>query len=813
MSRRWFPHAVVCTAATMALYLPGPLLPPAQAASVSLSPSDPIGREHWINPQLRVIDAESTAKLSLESVTAQISMGGQVSLSVEATAPGKLAGEDFHLRVSRTGQVASVADARLALAQDPSAFTVSSARVPLEGGLSATEASTMDHTVPTTGPGGLAITEPGAYPVQVELVHSATNAIVNTERFLLGVGLDERREQTQDIDGDVSAPSVETPLSVIIPVTAPIDRLGGETGEAPERAPLVLKSEQLASLLAPTGRLSALINAYSEAAYSSATLAQASCLAIDPELIDTVQRMATDGYLVSDTRPSAVSQKLRLRDSWDVEEETRHEQPGIGQQDAQLWLDKVSSIASDACVVATPWAQADVGAVAATGNPHLLAQATAGGSAVLAETLGAQPLEGVIIPPNGYLTETAAQALGATGRQHTALVASNSVWSAPTYERFAHLSDRVGAVTFDASVAATIAESMEDPATVGYGNYLTRYDQTLDAHAARTATATTAVQWTVATSTDPLLITLPETLGSTAAELEQWLTLTTDLFDSPLARPMAVAEYLAASTDQQAGLQDQVTATGGVERSTSAYGSPFIDPTGFSDAEIHQASTLANGVQAFSSLMIPDPAIALTPDGFVAPLLQDVVRSLSHYGRRSMGTFDDAVAATYSLLNQDAMVLAELRGSVSLLSPGHVYTRTSDSSPLLIAARNGLPLPAEARIMFSGPEGANVYVPEHVIIPAKGSITVSLTADLPGVDTSAHPLSLWLATLEGEPISQPVSMSVNTRNLGVGQAWGLAIGLIAILAVGARWALKGRKKAATSPMARRAAQRRQDRRS
>lgn len=77
MSRRWFPHAVVCTAATMALYLPGPLLPPAQAASVSLSPSDPIGREHWINPQLRVIDAESTAKLSLESVTAQISMGGQ----------------------------------------------------------------------------------------------------------------------------------------------------------------------------------------------------------------------------------------------------------------------------------------------------------------------------------------------------------------------------------------------------------------------------------------------------------------------------------------------------------------------------------------------------------------------------------------------------------------------------------------------------------------------------------------------------------------------------------------------------------------
>ena len=125
--------------------------------------------------------------------------------------------------------------------------------------------------------------------------------------------------------------------------------------------------------------------------------------------------------------------------------------------------------------------------------------------------------------------------------------------------------------------------------------------------------------------------------------------------------------------------------------------------------------------------------------------------------------------------------LQELRASVSLIPPGNVYTRSSQSSPLLIVAENSLPLPVEAHIKYEGPESASLNTPETLRVPAKGSITVSMTADLP-TDRRTD-LRLWLATPDGATISQPVTIAVQTRG-GMLSVYGLG-GLVALLALGA----------------------------
>ena len=57
--------------------------------------------------------------------------------------------------------------------------------------------------------------------------------------------------------------------------------------------------------------------------------------------------------------------------------------------------------------------------------------------------------------------------------------------------------------------------------------------------------------------------------------------------------------------------------------------------------------------------------------------------------------------------------LRDLRSSVALIPPGNVYTRVSESSPLLIVAENGLPLPVEAKLQYDAPDGAPQHAQER----------------------------------------------------------------------------------------------------
>ena len=194
--------------------------------------------------------------------------------------------------------------------------------------------------------------------------------------------------------------------------------------------------------------------------------------------------------------------------------------------------------------------------------------------------------------------------------------------------------------------------------------------------------------------------------------------------------------------------------------------------TGYSaagDPEIATVEQQAHYVDELTKILVEDPAIALTPEGFTRPLMQDLLIALSEH--------DD------QRLRANAATLRELRAAVTLLPPGNVYTRTSASSPLLIVAENGLPLPVDAQILYEATD-ATLHTPSSLRIPAKGSITATMTADQQG----RSDIRLWLATPEGATISQPVVIAVQTRD-GMLSVYGLGV---AVAALGA-FALRRKK--------------------
>lgn len=177
--------------------------------------------------------------------------------------------------------------------------------------------------------------------------------------------------------------------------------------------------------------------------------------------------------------------------------------------------------------------------------------------------------------------------------------------------------------------------------------------------------------------------------------------------------------------------------------------------------------------------MFNDAGIVLTRYGFTAPLRQDLLRAMTLNTRRTYTGHASATAEADRLLNENRDALQQLRSSVALLPPGNVYTRTSNSSPLIIVAQNGLPLPAAAQILYAGPENAKITTPGVIRIPARGSLTLQMTADLPD-DNQRTDLTVWLASPDGATISDPVEITVQPRPNIMGTVGIVALGILVL---------------------------------
>ena len=625
---------------------PGLSTPARAVLPAPVAPSREVVSEQWVNPILRVGD---TGAVQLTQLTTD---NGVVQGTVETTADNIDTAQFF-----TAPPVSDIATASNLLGLNPEAY-------PLPG--------------PSFHPGAfrftyeeLGLTTPGLHAVLLR-------AGEETTRFLVNIPNDDEPETTNN-------------TTLLWPLAADIPLVPGETGTAPERPELLLANEDFTAELEEGGRLDQLVDLFPGGH---------TCLAIDPQLVDTVSRM-TDGYTVSATRVSPVAPTVRLRERWTAEN-TVTSTPGRGADAAARFLNKLEAVAHSSCVVPLPWAGADLTAALKAG---VLPEAL--NSHVLEETLHTPVATNLIVPSSGYVTPDVAAAL-APG---TAAITGNAL-------------------------SAQLATIGEHPLTVGYTDPLTRFNYRIDSPAARRASATAAIAF--------------------ARQQVQSEGQSEDTTHSQIIVPPRLwSAEDAEAIREAAGPSDQLKVP------PYAPFQPALDPTALTEVEVTNAAQQRRYVEDLNGLMTNDPNIALTPQGFTAPVHYSIAESLSLYKRRSMDLYERTTEDTRRKLDSNRDLVQALRASVRLMPPGNVYTRTSNSSPVVIVAQNGLPLPVEAKIQAESSE-AEVSPPGTLRIPAQGSITTQVTANLPQEQESAT-MKLWLANDSGAPISDPVTLTVQTK--------------------------------------------------
>lgn len=780
----------------------------ALALPLPVEPTDPVVSELWVNPNARADDSVSDVDVEvldfeMPSDKLSVNVGETFTAKVKITNHTNEELTNTTLSVQRQEASADVASARVAATSDN--YPYYGPNLTLDDELAPGDSLETEVEIPTDS---LTISQAGTYPISINLSGQLDGVAryLDSQRFLLPV-----LGETKDTEA--------TPTTMIYPLSAQTHVLGGETGTAPEDPPLLVSSDELAGELTAEGRLSVLLDAYLQA---SEEVRDATCLAIDPQLLDVVERM-TQGYTVAENRVSTVRQSQRLRDLWTADNQPNVGVPGSGSADAAVFLEKLRTAAADSCTVALPWANADLDAVSQTNNQWLMREAIQRGSTTITEILGVTPQTNVVIPGSGFISPNAAQDLGwadASATESTpehaweiqsgsaeilahsdqsaldnpkptpgevaaptpttpvsVLVAENTVWRTPSADRFHALATGITAVTYQGSLSATLATLGENPETVGYSNPDSRYDYSLDTAASRNLSGQASLRLAVENSDaeTPVLVIPSATLDG--ADGEMLLDTTADLINSGAASAFTLQQYVTANEEQRSQLAEAVT-TDGLPDETS-FGAPYADPASPTESEVLRATQQAAYIDDLTGIMFNDPGIVLTRYGFTAPLRQDLLRALSLIDRRSFAQHSAATAESDTVLNDNRDTLQQLRSSVALLPSGNVYTRTSDSSPLIIVAQNGLPLPTETQILYSGPDNALINTPGVVRIPALGSITLQMTADLPD-DNERTDLTLWLASPDGATISEPVDISVQPRPNVTGTMTIVALGIVTL---------------------------------
>lgn len=668
------------------------------------------------------------------------------------------------------------------------------------------------------------------------------------------------------------APPKRTPLTLLYPLAAQTHVTPGMTGQAPTREPLYVTVDDLAAELGDGGRLRNLLDVY-RSAIEKPGMAEATCLALDPELIDTVERM-THGYFVGSNVPDAVREQRRLRDSWAdiLRKDDNDAEPGRGKDAAQRWLDDLRDVTRNTCTVPLPYAGVDLNALGqavpepaealAPGAPRagvewedadgggngsnsdgndggdalpmprrsidpvrqwLADLALTQGYATLNRILDIEPVQGVVIPNSGYISPAAAGVLrhAAAPEQETpsarfeerlgadavllatepkrssavvALVAENTIPGGagnPTTVPAAAAGTRIAPHAVATPIATDLAISLRAtgavPEIAGYSNPDLRYDVESDSSASRMSVAIAVLDHTVRTAPTAVIVP-PADWSVTRGEAQEFLAAVAAHLRTGDASPRSLPTLAAQA-------RSNVAATPAAPVAPAAMGTPYVDPGAIGSQNSAYTQTATDSVLELTLLMRNDPNIALTRESFTHPLFKDLLRAISSYGLRSRALSTVRRNAALDRLAVVARTEARLRHSVSLLPPGSVFTRTSELSPLLVVARNGLPLPVSAEVDFSSssPNGSvRIPSPGPQLIPAKGSITVSLMPEMTN-DASTTDVSLWLQK-DDIRISNPIQLRVQSAR-GTYPWLILSIGIFIAVIVGVMKLVRARRKA------------------
>ncbi|WP_237606137.1 DUF6049 family protein [Rhodococcus sp. JG-3] len=618
----------------------------------------------------------------------------------------------------------------------------------------------------------LGIDAPGVYPLLLNVNGTPEyggTARLDDARFLLPVvGLPRNPGQLDPAAPDAMPlpPNTRNPvaMTVLWPL-ADIPRLAaGIPGSIDDRVRLI--DDDLATQLAAGGRLDTLLKALEFATQPGldpdGKLASSLCIGIDPDLLVTVSNM-TRGYLVVDNPADPASSARE----------------GSGSGAAAQWLTRLEALASNTCVTALPFAQADLAAVADIGDSSLLSSAVAAPADIVDGILGISSLRGFTWSATGGVDAGAADALRSSGTG-TVLVADNSISpptssptsllvSTDTAPTAADPTGTLAATHYDSATAAALAGVGTTPSTPALTPANQRFDLGTDSRTARLQDALGAINFHALVGADrpgrTVTVAPPQYWTAGGDEPSAILSTVSSLLRSGLATPRPL---LGLITEPPTGIP--VTS---------------IDvPTDLDASAIDTVRTQSARVDTLAQSLVEDPQSALTPRLYTAPLREDMLRALSTAGRAS-AEGEDAAAMARTRLTATRVGLDTVYGSVTVLAPGGVYTLASEQSPLLLVARNDLPVPVNVLLRVDAPPEMTISDVGVTQLPARGSRTITVPAEVD--DKRNLSVDFSVTTLDGTRLGEVSTVSVRSN------AYGQALAIITACAGALLLLLAGRR--------------------
>ncbi len=614
----------------------------------------------------------------------------------------------------------------------------------------------------------LAIGEPGVYPVLVNVNGTpdyGEPARLDNARFLLpvvGVPPDPL-DSSGDAVGTVVAPDTSKPVPVTM-LWPLADRPRLAPGLPGGTIPVRLMDDELATSLATGGRLDILLAAAEFATSrdvdSDGAISRSLCLAVDPDLLVTVNAM-TGGYVVSDSPAQQPGTPTH---------------PGTGQAAAASWLNRLRALAHRMCVAPLPYAQADLDAVQRVGDAGLSAAATSAAGGIVDQILGVTAVRGATLIPDGSLTRRTVDLLSADGDTVVVAAADSSAGesaaatpaTADTTPR--RLSPQVVVAPFDPAVGAAFAATGSDPVAPTYLNSALAIRLRHDSEIARRQDALGSMLWRalqprVVPRAEVLLPATNWTLRSDDAGAI--LTTLATAIRSGLAVPRPLPALIA-----DASAVPPVTGTPQPDVDAGERGR-------FNDAVVARITGEVGRLAGVTAALTTDARTGLTGVSYTAPLREDMLRAISQAERP-----DTRNGLAQQRLEIVGNSIDDLFGAVTIVKPAGSYTLATEHSPLPLALHNGLAVPIRVRLHVDAPPGMAVTdLGEIQLQPGYLPLRVPIEVNF----TQRVAIDVALRTPDGVSLGEPVRLSVHSN------AYGKVLFAITLSAAAVLVALAGRR--------------------
>ncbi|WP_326567358.1 DUF6049 family protein [Amycolatopsis rhabdoformis] len=520
----------------------------------------------------------------------------------------------------------------------------------------------LDVTVPLDGKSALQLSRPGVYPMLVNV--NGTPEFGGPAR-LAAVSL---LMPVLSGPGHSAPPGKHADVSVLWPITDSAPHVLS----SPYGGQLTLTDDSLAAELSPNGRLHSLVAAARAVQQSDPSVGNSLCFAIDPDLLRTVDAM-THGYVVAGA-------------------------PGKGGPIADDWLRTLRTLVNGHCVIALPYADADLTTLgkvrSANGTPDAGLMTTAlSGEATISQVLQTQPRQGVLWP-DGTPDDQALSAMSAAGVQ-TVLTDGSKLQADSPVTSAVSLPGGLRAQPIDGVIASAMVGSAPNPQ-----NPTTVSAATQPAIASQNGLAAIAFEAGLGRastgSSAKLLVAPPRRWDVPVNELTGFLQHL-----GQLVGPGGVATSAPLSELLEQDAQGTASFAAGTHDQPISAGADVTDT--LSDLDGQAAGLL--------SAMRVDTIHRVQPDAVVAPVRNALVRGASTAFRAPSGATAGA--------NADAE-LAAIRDQVTVEQPRQTIALASGSSPLPVAVSNGLPVGITAQIALKNEVGIRPEQVQNWFFPAKG---------------------------------------------------------------------------------------------